>query len=564
MNMNILALVALIQVSVVLAQSANGIANGIGNGIGNGNRNGIGNGNKWNHWKEVAFTISSEEFHSILPPVQQPPVAQSQVAQARAAPPPVEQISVEVEPPQDEQLSAEEAPVEHEEETHQDEQLSAEEAPVEHEEEPHQDEQLSAEEAPVEHEEEPHQDEQLSAEEAPAKPPPIQQPSDKMPTALGATDMPSIPNAAISEGDKSEGIAKTEARGPFTKVQDGVKNGLPAASLANQASPNNDPSSNDPSSNVTIGIVIGSILGILALVFGIFIVKSRKSRNKLSVCSDATIDISVPTAEFMSELDHSPSDHIAVTDKQFVRHKPLPVGPKENIHILGTEKVTGQDIPDSKSDYTADDMESFSPTDYQSEAPDPSYYTAAPNTYTMFLQEAAEEQVIIEETIISPDKVKYGHLSIGTIVTDNSYGGPNFETKMSPHSLISSSGLPSPIFHDEYDSGIQDLDEDEFESFAPTEDPYLVEAGEYEEHDDIERFSPENQYSPNNMSFYTEAPDNYRMSYFTAAPNTYSMFLQEAAEEQGIIEETIISPDNVKYGHLSIGTIAAEGDDYYT
>ncbi len=98
---------------------------------------------------------------------------------------------------------------------------------------------------------------------------------------------------------------------PFTKTQDGVKNGpqngvkngLPAASVGNQSSPNHD-----PSSNVTIGIVVGSILGILALVFGILVFKRHKSRKTLSVSSDSTIDIdSNPRADFLRQLDRSPS-----------------------------------------------------------------------------------------------------------------------------------------------------------------------------------------------------------------------------------------------------------------
>jgi len=83
----------------------------------------------------------------------------------------------------------------------------------------------------------------------------------------------------------------------------------------------------------------------------------------------------------------------------------------------------------------ADDIESFAPTEdryapnhmsFYTEAPElnhMSYYTEAPNTYSMFLQEAAEEQVYNEQTIISkiPDNVKYGHLSIGTIATENEH-----------------------------------------------------------------------------------------------------------------------------------------------
>ena len=325
--MNILALVALIQAGVVVSQVGNGNGNGNGHGFGNGNGNGNGNwngfgngnpngngnahgfgngngnqkGDKWNDINPtdgVAFTISSEEFRSTLPPVQQPPVAQSQAVQHPTAPHPVEQ-SLAAPPPVAQAPAA-----------------------------PHPDEQSPAVPHPV--------------AQAPAAPPPFEQ------TTVKPT---SVPNATLSNGEnenngilnghKSNGFEETKAPQvsvenlvPFPKAQNGVEKGLPAASIANQSSPNYD-----PSSNVTIGIVVGSILGILALVFGILVFKRRKSRNTDSICSDATIDISIPTAVFMNEPDHSASDKIAVTDKQFV----------ENIDILSTDTLNGQDQLSSPS-----------------------------------------------------------------------------------------------------------------------------------------------------------------------------------------------------------------------
>jgi hypothetical protein len=332
MKMNIVALVALIQAGVVVSKGANG----------NGNANGKGNGaKKWDKWDKKWDKWNSnwdgntkaksyeewvkkwdkkmekwnnnnptEEVASLppvkQPPVQQPPVPQSQVVHSQvvqsqallppAAPPRVEQTTVEP-----------------------------------------------------------------TVKRPPVIPTPVE------PTPV---DQTTVPNTTISNGDngflkenenndilnghKSNGFEETKAPQvsvenlvPFTKAQNdvekgpqnGVENGLPAASVANQSSPNDDTSSNVPSSNVTIGIVVGSILGIIALVFGILVFKRRKSRNTDSICSDATIDISIPTAVFMNEPDHSASDKIAVTDKQFV----------ENIDILSTDTLNGQDQLSSPS-----------------------------------------------------------------------------------------------------------------------------------------------------------------------------------------------------------------------
>jgi hypothetical protein len=130
----------------------------------------------------------------------------------------------------------------------------------------------------------------------PAAPPPVQQLEETKPPKDSVDNLVPFTKA-------QDGVKNGPQNGVKNGIQNGVKNGLPAASVGNQSSQNDD-----PSSNATIGIVVGSILGILALVFGILIVKRHKSRKTLSVSSDSTIDIdSNPIADFLRKLDRSPS-----------------------------------------------------------------------------------------------------------------------------------------------------------------------------------------------------------------------------------------------------------------